>query len=453
MNEIKFPSDTDLERSVLCHMLVDASDAQEYYDSLSIDDFYATAHKKIFESMSMLNSCNSGSVSSVELVSNLKAAGKLEECGGASYIASMLDQVTPMSVEMAIKSLRGLGVRRKAIEICHAGYKRAMWDPDAEALSDFLQSEAMRLEVDGGPSSSCAPICDFLKERMVKWEELAKKPSNVSGISCGLKRLDFITCGFQKSDLVILAARPSMGKTAMAIGFMINAAMNGIPSLFFSLEQSSSQLATRAIASDTKLNTMKFKTGYFSPGDLDRVKHSSTKLSGLPIFIDDEGGLTIGEIRRRARKLHRRNKLGMIFIDHLQLISSGSKRENRNNEIGEITRSAKAMAKELELPVIVLSQLNRGLESRPDKRPKLSDLRESGNIEQDADLVLSIYRPAQYDEHASEKEKDKKNLFEGYTEIGVLKHRDGPTGVVSVKFNPKSVRFFDVSLEEEGNVF
>jgi replicative DNA helicase len=440
------PSDTEIERSILCQIIIDPTDAGEYLDALIPEDFYKASHQSIFAAMQRLSGV-AETIGIVELMSDLKGSGLLEKVGGANYLSGLMDEIPPSSTDYAISALRQLAVRRKTLEICNAATKRALTSPDAKGMIDFVQSEIMNLDPDGASSSSCSTMSEEITAGLKRWHHTAKNPGSLTGVPSGMRQLDFLTCGFQKTDLIILAARPSMGKTAMSIGWAIAAAKAGKRVLYFSLEQSKSQLVTRAVAGESRLNSHKFRTGYFSPGDMDRVEQASRSLSPLPISIDDMGGVSAGEIRRKSRRANRKNRIDLVIIDHLQLIASHDRRENRNIELGDITRSLKAMAKELEIPVVVLSQLNRNLENRPDKRPRLSDLRESGNIEQDADLVAFIYRPEHHGLSAGA------DHFEGYTEIGLAKHRDGPVGVVISKFNQKTVRFFDVERDEVGGLF
>lgn len=444
MNATNFvpPSDVDMEQSILCQIMLDPTDAVEYLDSLAADDFYRTSHRKIFETMQGMFGLI-GSVGPVELISELGKSGHLEEVGGASYISSLMDTLPPSSTEYAITTVHHMAVRRRAIELCNAGIKRALASGDAVELVDYLQTEFNRLEPSGISANSCVSLSDGITCGLEKWEAAAAAPGSNTGVRTGLRLLDYLTCGFQPTDLIILAARPSMGKTALSVGWALSAAESKKPALFFSLEQSSSQLITRAVSSHSQVNSHKFKTGYFADGELDLVRRASRNLKGLPVVIDDAGGITVQEIRRRARRIARRDKIKIIFVDHLQLVTPGRRSDNRNQELGEITRALKNLAKELSVPVVVLSQLNRNLESRVDKRPRLSDLRESGNIEQDADVVISIYRPEVYGTEMS---------FEGYSEIALLKHRDGPTGVVISKFSPKNVRFYDLEQDNGKNL-
>jgi replicative DNA helicase len=440
-----YPSDTELEKSILNQILLDAIEAAECMDSLEMGDFFSRANQQIFESMHRIFK-SLGAVGIAEVLNDMRSRGTIESCGGTHYILDLMDQVPPVSTSNAVSILKKLSVRRRMIEICNAGLKRALGDPDAIASVDYLQAEAMRLEPEAS-QGNCVSMGRELEVGLKRWHKVAAAPGNLTGVCTGVRQLDFMTCGFQPTDLVILAARPSMGKTAMSIGWARAAAESGKRVLYFSLEQSRAQLATRLVSSETHINSHKFKTGYFAPGDINMIEASVRKLADIPFLMDDSAALSASEIRRRTRRVDRKTPVDIVFIDHLQLISSPDSKENRNIELGDITRSLKAMAKELGIPVVVLSQLNRNLESRPDKRPRLSDLRESGSIEQDADVVAFIYRPEHYGLSAE------KNHFEGYTEISIGKHRDGPTGVVLQKFNPRSVRFFDVEKEQEQRIF
>ena len=278
-----------------------------------------------------------------------------------------------------------------------------------------------------------------LCSRFVIVDLLSKRPGTITGLSSGFFMIDYILCGFQPSDLIILAAKPSMGKTALALNMAGNMGKAGDPVVIFSLEMSKEQLIDRQTAGESGVNSQKFRSGKFDKEDWGKIQSVQSKIYEWPVFIDDSAALHYREIHRRAWQLKKKHGIKAIFVDHLQLVR-GDKESTRDREIGSITSGLKATAKELKIPVILLSQLSRKVEGRSEKRPILSDLRDSGNIEQDADVVMFIYRPAQY---KAEEE------YEGQTEINVSKQRNGPTGIINLKWNEKVTRFYDVDKRRE----
>ncbi len=274
-----------------------------------------------------------------------------------------------------------------------------------------------------------------------RYEDLYKRKGAITGIASGFYLLDKLTCGFQNTDLIVIAARPSMGKTALALNIAGHVGKQDIPVVYFSLEMSETQLFDRQVAGVSDVNSQKFRSGKFEKSDWEEINKTQCKIHDWPVFIDDSPTLHYMEIRRRARNLKKKQGIKLVIIDHLQLIC-GDKSPSRDREIGSITAGLKATAKELNLPIILLSQLNRQLEQRqnPSKRPRMSDLRDSGNIEQDGDVVAFLYRPKVYEDTEE---------FEGHTELNIAKQRNGPTGMIKLKWHDKTTKFQNLETKRD----
>jgi len=433
------PQATEIEQSILASCLL--GQTEEATELLKPEDFYRSAHQKIFTAICDLvhKKVEADLPSTAE---TLRSAGHLEEIGGASYLAHLVDEApVPSNIPHYAKILKDKSILRKLIDhtskIAQAAYGA---QGDALSIIDDAQKRILGIEYQ---SNNETTVCyrDLSVEAADRYEELSRRKNHISGIPSGFYILDHLTCGFQKSDLVILAGRPSQGKTALAANIANNLGRQGIPSAFFSLEMSQQQLFDRSAASLSKVNSQKFRSGKFDQSDWQAITDTLGKLYQLPIYIDDSAALHYHEIQRRARKLKKNYGIKCAFIDHLQLIR-GDNSSSRDREIGSITAGLKAMAKELDIPVILLSQLNRKLEDRPNpcRRPRLSDLRDSGNIEQDADIVAFLYRPEVYGDQED---------FPGHAELIVTKHRNGPTGTIKLLWHEKTTTFRN--LETHGN--
>lgn len=410
-------------------------------DILASGDFYRHDHKLIFEHIAKLIEHNRPA-DIVTVAESLDNAAELSAVGGLAYLGA-LAQNTPSAANIRryAEIVRERAIMRKLVEV-GSGIAESAYNPqgrDAQQLLDEAESRIFKI-AEGGKRSSegFLDIKVLLPQVADRIDQLFQRDnqSEVTGIPTGYTDLDSMTSGLQPGDLVIVAGRPSMGKTAFSLNIAENVALDtGLPVAVFSMEMGATQLATRMIGSVGRLDQHRMRTGRLEDEDWIRLTTALGRLNEAPIFIDEGAGLSSFDVRARARRLHRQTgKLGLIVIDYIQLMSgaAGRQSENRATEISEISRSLKSLAKELDVPVVALSQLNRSLEQRPDKRPVMSDLRESGAIEQDADLILFIYRDQVYNPDSPDK---------GTAEIIVAKQRNGPIGRVRLTFIGEHTRF------------
>ena len=425
-------------------LLVDETALPRVIELVQPSDFYKEAHGIIYSAI--LNLFDRNEPRDLVTVHNaLLSTGKLEAVGGASYLAELAD-IMPFAanIEYYARIVRDKSLLRKLIqasaEIAGRCYEDSGGDVDdilADAESSIFEISQQKLK------KSFHPIRGVLTSSIKKIESLFERKEMVTGIPSGFDDLDKLTAGFQPSDLIIIAGRPSMGKTAFALNIVQHAAITGgVPVAFFSLEMSREQLALRMLCSEARIDAQRVRTGFLSEEDWPRITAAAGMLAEAKIFIDDTPALPILEMRAKARRLQAEQGLGLVVVDYLQLMRGRHNVERREQEISEISRSLKAMAKELNVPVIALSQLNRKVEDRPNKRPQMSDLRESGAIEQDADVIMFIYRDEVYN-------KAEDNPNRGKAEIIVGKQRNGPTGVVHLAFISKLSSFGNLSYEPE----
>jgi len=414
-------------------------DAEKIVELLRPEDFYSTIYQKIFRAVCGLI----GSGMEVDLPSltiALKEAGKLEEIGGASYLSTFIDRIPiAANIEHYAGKIRDKAVLRHLMSALQATISECFSNSDdslaiidrARGQLDSIAEEARNL----GKSRSRS-YRELSLEAADRYSDLHKRKGAITGVSTGFYILDSMLCGMQHGDLITLAARPSQGKTALAQNIAGHVASEGVPVAYYSLEMSDAQIYDRQVSGESEINLLKFRTGRFDEDDWPRLHEAQEKLYKWPVFVDDSPALHYQEIRRRAWGDRKSHGIGLIIIDHLQLVQ-GDRNTTRDREIGGITAALKAMAKDLNLPVILLSQLNRQLETRPNphKRPKLSDLRDSGNIEQDSDVVIFLYRPSVYGDQED---------FPGHSEVIVSKHRNGPTGLIKLRWNEKLTRFTDL---------
>jgi len=436
------PQNLEAEESLLSAILIDNTTLLDVIEILSPDDFYRSAHQKIFAAMGDLFTRNEP-VDPVTLMNILEEKGHLEAVGGASYLAKLVE-VVPIAINARhyAKIVYDKSALRNLIARAHEIAKRCFEDGgDVDALIDFAES-AIFMIADSKSTQSFHPISKIIERNIDALEERQGNKALVTGIPSGFIDLDHLTSGFQDSDLIIIAARPSMGKTALALNIARNAAVDtGVPVAIFSLEMSEEQLSLRMLCAEAEVDSSRLRSGFFSQEDWVKLTDAAGTLSEAPIFIDDSTNISAMEIRAKARRLKMDKGLGIVIIDYLQLMKGSVNAERRDLEISEISRSLKALAKELHLPVVALSQLNRKLEERSDKRPQLSDLRESGALEQDADLVAFIYRDEVYN-------KDENNPNRGIAELLLKKQRNGPTGDVKLAFRNAYTRFDNLSTRE-----
>ncbi|WP_022853035.1 replicative DNA helicase [Thermodesulfatator atlanticus] len=442
-NEVAFdrvpPQDVEAEKCVLGSIFLDNNALLKVVEILSPQDFYRGAHAAIYRTMLELFNRNEP-IDLVTVHAALKERELLEQVGGAAYLAELAELVpTAANVAYYANIVREKAILRRLImagtEIVSRCYQAT------EPVDDLLEeAERAIFEIRAqGNRKSFFSIKEVIKDAVLQIEQLHQRREEVTGIPTGFYEFDRLTAGLQNSDLIIVAGRPSMGKTSFALNIAHHAAVeHGIPVAIFSLEMSREQLAMRMLCADARVDAQAVRTGRLSDADWQRLTYAANRLSKAPIFIDDTAAISVLELRAKARRLMAEHGLGLIIVDYLQLMKGKERRERREQEISEISSSLKAMAKELNVPVVALSQLNRRVEERPDKRPQLSDLRESGAIEQDADVILFIYREEVY---------KKDTLDKGIAELIIGKQRNGPTGVVRLAFLSQYSTF--ANLDEE----
>ena len=435
------PQNLEAENSLLTAILIDNDVLLDVVDIISPQDFYKTAHQKIFSSVLDLFSKNEP-VDLITLSNLLKEKNQINDIGGAAFLAKLFDTI-PLAINAPYyaKIVRDKASLRRLIEKSNSILKRCFEDSgDVEDTINFAESSIFEISQDK-LNPSFFPIKNLVDKNISTLEELQGNKSLITGIPTGFSRLDTITSGFQKSDLIILAGRPSMGKTALAMNIARNASVDAnIPVAIFSLEMSKEQLSMRLLCSESKVNSSNIRNGFLSKDNWIDLTNAASTLTDAPIFIDDSADISATSIRAKSRRLMMDQGLGLIIIDYVQLMKGRSTAERRDLQISEISRSLKALAKELNVPVVALSQLNRELEKRNDKRPMLSDLRESGALEQDADVVAFIYRDEVYN-------KDENNPEKGTAEIIIAKQRNGPVGTLKLKFFNSYTRFENLASE------
>ncbi len=428
------PQALEAEEAVLGSMMIDEDAANKAISILgSSNYFYKDSHKKIFEAMIILMN-NSDPIDTVSVSDELKKGKNLKSVGGIYYLTGLVDKVpTSARVETYAEIVKEKGILRDLITTSHQISKKALdaGDSVGSILDEAEQSIfSLTEQKDSKIYQHIEPILSSTVKRI---ENMAANPGSIIGVPSGIIDLDKLTAGFQNGDLIILAGRPSMGKTALALTIARNAAIeNKSATAIFSLEMSSDQLGQRLLTSEARVDNALVRRG--SPNiKWKNINIASGKLAQAPLYIDDTPALSILDLRSRARRLKRERNIELLIVDYLQLMQGPKNSENRQNEISQITQSLKALAKELDIPVIALSQLSRAVEQRTKKEPMLSDLRESGAIEQDADVVIFLYRPAVYD-------KEDQDL-KGLAYLIVAKQRNGPTGRVTATFIDTYARF------------
>ncbi len=436
------PHDIDAEESILSAIFISNDCLNDIIDIISYEDFYKGAHKKIFKVIVEL-ALKGEPADLVTVANRLKEKEELESIGGAAYLAAISD-AAPIAVNAVhyARIIRGKASLRQLIASSSSIIERCLKDKgDFAEIIDFAETSIFKV-AEKKSQSSFQSLGELINLNIDKLEEQQGKAGGLSGLETGYSRLNQITSGLQKSDLIILAARPSMGKTAFALNIARNVAvLERKPVAVFSLEMSNEQLSMRLLTSEARIDSNRLRTGFISQEDWQNATDAAGVLNELPLFIDDTPNITAMEIRAKSRKLYQKhNDIGLIIVDYLQLMKAPFRSDRRDLEIAEISRSLKALAKELNVPVIALSQLNRMLEQRADKRPMLSDLRESGALEQDADIVAFIYRDEVYN-------KEPDNPKKGTAEIIVAKNRNGATGTAFMHFHGQYTRFEDLAPE------
>lgn len=441
------PQAVDLEEAVLGALLLERDALTSVIDILRPEIFYKESHQKIFKAISILFA-DTEPIDILTVTNKLKTLDQLDEVGGPYYITQLTNRVgSPANIEFHTRILAQKYILRELIHVSSATIKEAfedstdvfnLLDKAEQGLFDISENNFRRESTD---------MKSLVGQAIKEIEKAKDSEGKLRGVPSGFTELDRLTAGWQKSDLIVIAARPGMGKTAFALSLTRNAAINDFPVAIFSLEMSSVQLATRLIASETEITGEKLKKGDLRDDEWKQLNTKVKSLEDAPIYIDDTPALSIFELRAKCRRLKEQYQIELIVVDYIQLMRAGDNTGNREQEISTISRSLKALAKELNVPVLVLSQLNRSVETRGGlKKPQLSDLRESGAIEQDADMVIFIYRPEYYDMMEGENGED----LRGKGEIIIAKHRNGSLDSVFLKFIGQYIKFVDLTSFDMG---
>jgi replicative DNA helicase len=442
------PHNTDMENAVLACLMLGPKSMDKIYDMIKPEDFYEHKNELIFSIILKLYETNEP-YDYTMVVSALRSASLLAEAGGEDYLIS-LTHIVPnaANINSYAHAVKEKSLLRSILDISALiAEKVGEYDQDVtlEAISAVDECSQMISDLSRGISRyDPIPIYDILNSTYQKLEERYNNSGRLSGISTGFIDLDRMTDGFQPSNLIVIAARPGMGKTALAVNIAQNAAAIGKSVAVFSLEMSADQLVMRMISGEAEIDSSKLRDGKFDPKDWELLAHHSAKLSALKIYIDDSSISEVVDIRSKCRRLKMNKALDMLIVDYIQLLGNNNTRLNRNEEMSRISRALKSLAKELDIPVIALSQLSREVEKRTNKRPQLSDLRDSGAIEQDADVIIFIYRQEYYDKKDGNFLDDKNK---GVAEIMISKHRSGSTGTLRLTYIDKYTKFYNLASE------
>src|SRR5260221_3265943 len=431
--ERPLPNNLDAERSILGAILFDNNALNAAIEALKPDDFFIPQHRNIFTRMIALGEAQQA-IDLVTLTEELHRRSELDASGGAPYLASLVDGMPRVSnIEHYARIVREKALLRNLIHATHNIQQRALEGEDgADTILDNAESSIFALAEDR-VKAGLIPVKDIVRDNFERLEKIFREGKSITGVSTGYTELDKLLSGLQPSELLILAARPSQGKTALALNFAENIAIRaGKPVAFFSLEMSKESLLQRLVASVAQIDAHKFRTGHLSREDWRRMTEALGEISSAPLWIDDAGSTSVLEIGAKARRLKRDKGLSLVVVDYLQLITGRGRFGNRQEEVSSISRGLKGLAKELGIPVLVLSQLTRAPE-RDVRGPQLSDLRDSGAIEQDADVVMFIYRPHWSKMESSPEERDQ-------TELRIAKQRNGPTDKVNFVFRSRLTR-------------
>lgn len=434
------PQNLEAEMAVLGSMLIDEGAISEAIESLETDSFYKTSHKKIFEAILELYNANKA-VDLITLTDELKRKSALEEIGGVSFLTELVNVVpTAANINHYVNIVKEKSILRTLINNA-TKIVSTCFESDGDVYQVVDNAEKLIFDVsDRKPRSSYLQLKEIVKDTIESIDKLYQKKAHVTGIPTGFVDFDIKTSGLQRSDFIVVAGRPSMGKSAFAIGIAEHAGVvEKIPVAIFSVEMSKEQLVQRMLCAHAKVDAHKVRTGYLAASDWPRLTAAAGKLSEAPIFIDDSPAISVIELRAKARRLKMHHDIQLIILDYMQLMRSDSRAENRQQEISEISRSLKALARELNVPLLAISQLSRAVESRVDHRPQLSDLRESGAIEQDADVVALILREEYYNPNPEN---------QGTAEVIIAKQRNGPVGSLKLTFIKEYTRFENIARIE-----
>jgi replicative DNA helicase len=437
------PQNLEAEQSILGGILLDNQALNPVLEILDQSDFYSDAHRKIFTAILELNNRNEPA-DLITLSNVLKDQKKLDQVGGVSYLAALVDNVgSAANIAYYAKIVKEKSILRRLIgtatEIISSSYETAT---DVDQVLDHAEHAIFDIS-ENKIRPSFSPIREVIKDSFKNIERLYANKELITGVATGFDKIDEITTGLQKSDLIIIAGRPSMGKTAFALNIAQYAALETqIPVAIFSLEMSKEQLSVRMLSAESRVDSQRMRKGFLGETDWPKLTAAAGRLSDAPIYIDDTPAITVIEMKAKARRLKSDAGLGLIILDYLQLMRGSAYRDSREQEISEISRSLKALAKEISVPVIALSQLNRKVEDRTNRRPMMADLRESGAIEQDADVIAFIYRDEVYNQSEDNPEK-------GIAEIIIGKQRNGPTGTIKLAFQEKFTRFENLATVQK----
>ena len=440
------PHSLEAEQAVIASILIDNNAAEEIINNLNADDFYQPAHKVILGALHNLNK-KGQALDLVTLFSQLTDENNIEKAGGIEYISELVNTVpNAANADKYIDILKEKAALRSLIsagsQISSLGYEVS---EDVEILIDKAQDITSNLGDAANLRRFVEPISQVLERHQEQLNKIQQENQSgnkdITGVPSGFDALDKITNGFQKSDLIVTAGRPGMGKTAFGLSVLLNAAQAGKTCAFFSLEMSSESLVKRLISAIAHIGQKTLRTGNFTSDEIERYIEANNILEKLPIYLDDTPAVTVNQIKSKCRKLYNAGTLDIIFVDYLQIMGYGKNLQNREQQISEISRSLKGMAKEFNVPVIALAQVNRNVEKSDNKRPRLSDLRESGAIEQDADIVMFLYRDKVYNPDTA---------YKNVAEIIIEKHRNGEQGTAYVEFNAAYTHFDkDVKVDQK----
>ncbi len=435
LNALVPPQNLEAEQSVLGGLLLDPDCWHNISDIVTSSDFYKTTHGKIFEAIRRLHQ-NSQPVDIITVTNTLRDGGDLDTIGGAAYIAELINQTpTTAHIDTYAEIIKEKSLLRRTITSCNEIIQKA-YSQDIESIESFLdQAESKIFNLaENKRSANLVSVGEIVKSSITRIEELYSQKIAVTGISSGFSELDEMTSGFQPGDLIIIAARPSMGKTALSLNIAQHAALRDKKCVaYFSVEMSKEPMMMRILASESGINLSHLRVGHINDSQWPKLINTAAKVSEAQLFVDDTSGVSPFEIRARCRRLKARHGLDMIMVDYLQIMDLKQKVESRERAVSEISKNLKSIAKELQVPVIALAQLNRGVEGRSDRRPMLSDLRESGSIEQDADIIMMIYREGYYERENPD--------AAAHAEVIVAKQRNGPTGIVKLLWDAQTGNF------------
>lgn len=436
------PQNLDAEQSVLGAMLIDKEAVIKVIELLKPEDFYRDANAHIYQAI--INLFDRGeAVDLITLSEELRQKSLLDQVGGIAYVAGLANAVpTSANVEHYARIVEEKSILRKLINVS-TRLARMGYEGEEDITSLLDRAEKMVFELtQKAASTGFVPLKTVLMSTFEQIEFLHQNKGNITGVSSGFPNLDKMTSGFQNSDLIIVAARPSMGKTAFCLNIAQYASVKKkLPVAVFSLEMSKEQLVTRMLCAEAMVDQQKLRSGDLDEADWQKLTRAAGPLSQAPLYIDDSPGISVMEMRAKCRRLKSEHGLALVVIDYLQLMQGSRRTENRQQEISEISRSLKTMARELQVPVIALSQLSRAVEQRQDKKPMMSDLRESGSIEQDADIVMFIYRDEYYNPETTDRP--------GRADIIIAKQRNGPVGTVELGFLREFTKFVTLELQRD----